>query len=141
MRIYRCCRNDFKKQKYGWQWQIQWRTQDLHNLVEIPQYRIIVVFFGWIKPQINAMFFVSLPSCVHICLQNVWLPWSVSQELEIYFVVLRVLRRQLNHQTMFRVNKSTSQEWQYSLLTYIESSDSSSWISRNHFNLHTEVPK
>lgn len=52
-------------------------------------------FLGWIKPQVNPLFSVAFTPCENVGLKNRGLPGSVSQELEVDFVVLGVLGREL----------------------------------------------
>ena len=62
--------------------------KNLHNLVEIPEHRVGVVLFGWVEPEVNPLFTVTFPSGEDIGLQNVGLPCSVPQELEVDLIVL-----------------------------------------------------
>ena len=61
---------------------------NLHNLVEIPEDRVGVVLFGGVEPEEDSLFTVTLSSGEDIGLQNVGLPCSVPQELEVYLIVL-----------------------------------------------------
>lgn len=65
--------------------------ENLHYLVHVPEDGVRVESLGGIEPEIDPMFSVSLASCEHIRLQNVGLPAPVPQELEVYFIMLRVL--------------------------------------------------
>lgn len=64
------------------------KYEDLHNLVEIPEHRVGVVLFGWVEPEEDPLFSVTLSSGEDIGLQNVRLPCSVPQELEVDLIVL-----------------------------------------------------
>lgn len=58
-----------------------------------------MVVFGWIKPEIDPLLPVSLPTTEYIGLQDVWLVGPVPQELKVYLIVLGVLRRELRTKT------------------------------------------
>ena len=65
----------------------------LHNLIQVPENGVSVVFFRGIKPEIDSLLSITLASGEHICLQNVRLSCSVPQELKVYLIMLRVLGR------------------------------------------------
>jgi len=64
-----------------------------HNLIQVPENGVSVVFFRGIKPEIDSLLSITLASGEHICLQNVRLSCSVPQELKVYLIMLRVLGR------------------------------------------------
>lgn len=67
----------------------------LHNLVEIPQYRISMEVFCWIKPQVNPLLSIVKSVCINICLKNIWLPRDVAKKLKVYLISIGLIRGQL----------------------------------------------
>lgn len=61
---------------------------NVHNLVHIPENRVGVIIFSWIKPEVVSLFSVSLSSGEDIGLHDVRLSSSVTQELKIYLIML-----------------------------------------------------
>lgn len=68
---------------------------DLHYSLWSPKDGVSVEIGSGIKPDTELLLSVALPLRVHICVYRVRIAAQVPQELEIYFVVIRPLRRQL----------------------------------------------
>ena len=51
--------------------------------------------FCWIKPQVNPFFPIIEPISKDISLKNNGLPFHIAKELEVDFVVVRLIGRQL----------------------------------------------
>lgn len=58
-----------------------------------------MVIFGRVKPEVDPLLSVSLPPGEDIGLNYIGLVGPVAEELEVYLIMLRVLRRQLNTKT------------------------------------------
>jgi len=63
-------------------------SKDLHNLVHVPENRVGMVGFGWIKPKVDPLLSVTLATSEHVGLQYVRLPCPVAQELKVYLIML-----------------------------------------------------
>lgn len=60
-----------------------------------PKNGVSMKISGWIEPQPKLLLSIALPLSVHIRMHRVRLPTQIPQELEVYLVVIRPLRRQL----------------------------------------------
>lgn len=72
------------------EWNVHGREgrRNLHNLVHIPQNRVGMVVLGWVKPEVDPLLPVTLPTGEHIGLQDVGLVGPVPQELKVYLIML-----------------------------------------------------
>lgn len=84
----------------------------------VPDDTVRVKLQSWVKPEEYPLLSVANPTSVHICLQNVRLPGNVTEELEIYFVVVVALRRKLQCKQRLSVShtsrlkkKCTAGQW------------------------------
>lgn len=75
---------------------------DLHNLVNVPQYGIGVEVLCWIKPQVYPFFPVVKPVCINVGLKNTRLPTHIPQELNVDLVPIRLIRTQLHCHSIMR---------------------------------------
>ena len=76
----------------------------LRDHVEVPEDGVGVVLLGGVEPEVDPLLAVALAAGEHVGLQDVGLPRPVAQELEVDLVVLRVLRRQLQHIAKFSIS-------------------------------------
>lgn len=51
-------------------------------------YGVVVVISSWVKPKVELLLPVSLSLSVDICMDDIRLSRNISQELEIYFIML-----------------------------------------------------
>lgn len=132
---------------------------DLHNVMAVPQDRICVELGRGVEPKVHPLLSIPLSICVYICLNCVWLPWPVPQELKVQFISnLILIWHQLQQSTKPHkcFYQSAIKELTYTLnvnqirVTYpkknkkkahVECGDCPSWIPWNELDFHAYMAK